>query len=166
LLRDPYANHGVQVLRDVAGITDAVVGDGTTTAVIIARELLRRAFDAVTRGCDRIAVCAGIAGGWAKVSDAIGSSAEPLRGTEDLIAVASNAARDRCIGTLVADALQRTGHDGVVNVQDDRAYGVRLEFTDGMTFPSGLLAPELATDATRGTKISNSPTVAAYPSSM
>jgi chaperonin GroEL len=149
MLRDPYTNQGVQLLREVAGITDTIVGDGTTTSVITARELLRRALAAVTRGADCASLCRGLTRGWATAAELIAEAASPLRGSEELIALAAGAARDRHIGELVAAALERTGPDGVVNVEDHRAYGVRLEFADGMSFPSGLLAPGLATDETR-----------------
>jgi chaperonin GroEL len=148
-LRDPYANQGVQLLREVAGVTDTIVGDGTTTAVIAARALLRGALAAVSRGADRAALCRGLARGWATVSRLIGEAATPLRDADELTALATAAARDRRIGELVAAALERAGADGVVNVEDHRAYGIRLDFADGMSFPSGLLAPALATDETR-----------------
>ena len=148
-LRDPYTNQGVQLLREVAGVTDTVVGDGTTTAVITARELLRHSLAAVTRGADCASLCRGLTRGWAMAEALVGEAATPLRDAEELTALATGAARDQQIGGLVADALARTGHDGVVNVEDHRAYGVRLDFADGMSFPSGLLAPGLATDETR-----------------
>ena len=68
LLRDPYTNQGVQLLREVAGITNTKVGDGTTTAVIIARDLLRQSFDAVARGFAPTSICSGIAAGWARAA--------------------------------------------------------------------------------------------------
>lgn len=148
-LRDPYTNQGVQLLREVANVTDTVVGDGTTTAVITARELLRRSLAAVTRGADCASLCRGLTRGWATAEALIREAAAPLRDGEELCALATGAARDAEIGGLVAAALHRTGHDGVVNVEDHRAYGVRLDFADGMSFPSGLLAPGLATDETR-----------------
>ncbi len=148
-LRDPYTNQGVQLLREVAGITDTVVGDGTTTAVITARELLRRGLAAVSRGADCASLCLGLTSGWTIASEVIGEGAVPLRDAEELTALAASAARDRRIGELVAAALERTGQVGVINVEDHRAFGVRLEFADGMSFTSGLLAPGLATDETR-----------------
>ena len=149
MLRDPYTNQGVHLLREVAGVTDTVVGDGTTTAVITARELLRRSLAAVTRGADCTSLCRGLTRGWAMAEALIAEAATPLRDAEELSALATAAARDEQIGGLVAAALERTGHDGVVNIEDHRAYGVRLDFADGMSFPSGLLAPGLATDETR-----------------
>ncbi len=150
LLRDPYANQGVQLLREIADVTDAVAGDGTTTAVIVARALLRQALAAVTRGADCASLRDGIGEGWLVASDVIKRAAAPLRDIDELAAVAGNAARDRAIGELVAQAFWRAGSYGVVDVEDDRRYGMRLELVDGMSFPSGLLAPGLATDQTRG----------------
>lgn len=146
VLRDPYTNQGVQLLREVAGITDTVVGDGTTTAVITARELLRQAFSAVSRGSDRTLLADGLRGGWVTTSKLIRNAAEPLRDVEELAALAGNAARDASIGQIVAEALSAVGNDGVVSVEDDPAYGLRLELTDGMSFEGGLLAPGLALD--------------------
>jgi chaperonin GroEL len=161
LLRDPYANQGVQLLREIADITDAVAGDGTTTAVIVARELLRQALAAVTRGIDSTSLRNGLADGWVAASRAIKRAATPLRDLDELVAVAGNAARDRPIGELVAQALWRTGPEGVVNVEDDRRYGVRLEFVDGMSFAGGLLAPGLATDEVRGETVFEGPLILA-----
>ena len=150
LLRDPYTNQGVQLLREVAGVADTTAGDGTSTAVLVARELLRRVFAMVTRGGDTPALCDGLRSGWAKTATMIREAAEPLRDGEELAAVAGNAARDAVIGEIIAQALTRVGDDGVVNVEDDPAYGVRLEFTDGMSFGNGLLAPALALDEVKG----------------
>jgi chaperonin GroEL len=149
VLRDPYANQGVQLLREVAGITDTLVGDGTTTAVVIARELLRQGYSAVSRGFDPTALCERLHAGWTEAAQVIGCAAAPLRDIDELADLAGNAARDRAIGEMVAQALMRVGADGVINVEDRRAYGVRLDFTEGMSFASGLLAPGLATDENR-----------------
>ncbi len=157
LLRDPYTNQGVQLLREVAGVADTTAGDGTSTAVLVARELLRQVFSMVTRNSDAAALCDGLRHGWAGTARLIREAAEPLRDDDELAALAGNAARDPSIGEMIALALARVGDDGVVNVEDDPAYGVRLEFTDGMSFASGLLSPGLALDEVKGETVFERP---------
>jgi chaperonin GroEL len=145
-LRDPYSNQGVQLLREVASVTDRVAGDGTSTAVIMARELLRQAFAALGRGDDRALLCDELRAGLAAATTFIRGAARPVTDSAELAAVAGNAARDASIGRMIAQALSRVGEDGVINVDDDSTYGIRLEFSDGMSFDEGLLAPDLALD--------------------
>ena len=145
-LRDPYTNQGVQLLREVAGVTDTVVGDGTTTAVIIARELLRRSLAAVTRGADCASLCQGLTGdGRRRRADRRRRrAAARCRGAS---ALAAGAARTRSASLWPRRSADRTRWRG--RRRGSPAYGVRLEFADGMSFASGLLAPGLATDETR-----------------
>jgi chaperonin GroEL len=157
LLRDPYTNQGVQLLRDVAGVADTVAGDGTSTAVLVARELLRQVFSMVTRDGDPASLCDGLRHAWASTARLIRKAAEPLRDDDELAALAGNAARDPSLGEMIARALARVGDDGVINVEDDPAYGVRLEFTDGMSFASGLLSPGLALDEVKGETVFECP---------
>jgi chaperonin GroEL len=150
MLQDPLINQGVQLLREVASTAEDFVGDGTTTAMILARAILRESYQQVERGVAPEALCRGIDEAAAAAGEWIQSQSRPIEGTADLARVATIASRDPHIGRLVAEALDRVGADGVVRIDDDRAYGVNLEFLEGMRFQSGLLAPGLATDELRG----------------
>ena len=127
--------------------------------MIIARELLGGALAAASRGSDCLGMCTEIDLAWATASDAIRNSALPLGSDAELLAVAGNAARDPAIGELVSQALDRVGEDGVINIEDDRRYGIQLDFVDGMSFPSGLLAHGLATDETKRQSVFEQPLI-------
>jgi chaperonin GroEL len=150
MLQDPITNQGVQLLREVASTAEDFAGDGTTTAMVLARAILRESFRQVGRGAAPEALCRGIDEAAETAGEWIESQSRPLAGTSELTRVATIASRDPKIGRLVAEALDRVGPEGVVRVEDDRAYGVSLEFLEGMRFENGLLAPGLATDDLRG----------------
>ena len=161
LLQDPLTNQGVQLLREVASTAEDFLGDGTTTAMLLARAIVREALRHTTHGADRDALCRGIEGAAAAAGRWIESQGRPIEGGAELARVAAIAARDAEIGRLVADALERVGVKGVVRIEDDRAYGIRLEFREGMRFDNGLLAPALATDQRRGETVFERPYVLA-----
>ncbi|MEA2249614.1 MAG: chaperonin GroEL [Solirubrobacteraceae bacterium] len=146
MLRDPMTNQGVQLLREVASTTEDFVGDGTTTATLLARAIVRGAFARVAAGADPMALGEGIAGAVAEVVEWLQARSRPASTIEDVRRVARVAARDDHIGGLVAEALEAVGADGVVRVEDDPAYGVRLEIHEGLRFESGLISPALATN--------------------
>jgi chaperonin GroEL len=150
VLQDPLRNQGVQLLREVAATAENFLGDGTTTAVLLTRTMVREAFRRIEAGALPHAVSDGIEEGVKEASAWIRAQARPPRDSSDVAAVATVASRDPRIGRLVADALQRVGHDGLVRIQDDRAYGVSLEFRDGMRFANGVLASGLITDLEAG----------------
>ncbi|MDX6721612.1 MAG: chaperonin GroEL [Solirubrobacteraceae bacterium] len=147
MLRDPMTNQGVQLLREVASTTEDFVGDGTTTATLLARAIVRDAFARVAAGADPLALGEGIASGVDQVVAWLRARARPASGIEDVTRVARVAARDDHIGELVASALDAVGPDGVVRIEDDSVYGIRLEVHEGLRFESGLVSPSLATDA-------------------
>jgi chaperonin GroEL len=161
MLQDPVTNQGVQLLREVASTAEDFLGDGTTTAMLLARAIVRESLRHLVQGAVPQALCRGIDEGVAAAGEWIQSQARPVRERPDLACVATTASRDGKIGELVADALDRLGADGVVRIEDDRAYGIQLEFHDGMRFDNGLLAPGLATDPRRGETVFEQPYVLA-----
>jgi chaperonin GroEL len=150
LLQDPLTNQGVQLLREVAATAEDFLGDGTTTAMLLARAIVREAFRQAAHGAAPDALCRGIDAAATAAGRWIESQGRPLAEPAELARVATIASRDAEIGRLVAEALERVGAEGVVRIEDDRAYGIRLEFREGMRFDNGLLAPALATDRRRG----------------
>jgi chaperonin GroEL len=149
MLRDPMTNQGVQLLREVASTTEDFVGDGTTTATLLARAIVRGAFERVTAGADPTALGEGIAAAVADVVAWLQARSRPASSVADITRVARVAARDDHIGGLVAQALDAVGPEGVVRIEDDPAYGIRLEVHEGLRFDSGLISPSLAADAGR-----------------
>jgi chaperonin GroEL len=157
-LADPLANQGAQMLRDVAGSTDEAVGDGTTTATLLARAMLRQALRLSTAGAEPVALRSGLEQATRLASDWIRAHARPVQ-DGDVERVATLAARDPHIGRLVAQALDGVGPDGLVTVEDDRAYGISLEVRAGMTLDRGLASPAMAFDRERRTTVLEEPYV-------
>jgi chaperonin GroEL len=157
MLQDPVTNQGVQLLREVASTAEDFLGDGTTTAMLLARAILHASCRRVAAGACPEALCRGIDEGVAAAGDWIQSQARQNSGRRDLAAVATVASRDGHIGELVADALVRVGADGVVRIEDDRAYGIKLEFHEGMRFENGLVSPGLASDPRIGETVFEQP---------
>ena len=152
-------NQGVQLLREIASTTENFLGDGTTTAMVLARAILQRGLPACRGRCFPGVHLPGhrlSRSGRRRVDP--GSGAARWRG-RDLARVATIASRDEHIGELVADALTRVGADGVVRIEDDRAYGIKLDFHEGMRFDNGLLSPGLASDRRLGESVFEQPYV-------
>lgn len=150
LLGDPVTNQGVQLVKSVASETERLVGDGTTTAMILARELLRRGVRAVAAGADPGAFVAALKAAIAEAEAWLAAQADPLHGDAEMVRrVAAMAARDDGIGQAVADALDAVGADGVVRVQDGRRHGLTLDIARGMRFANGLAAHALMVDTGR-----------------
>jgi chaperonin GroEL len=145
LLRDPLVNQGVQLVREVADTTETAIGDGTTTATLLARAMVREAYKQAAHGADPAAVKRGIERAGKAVDEFIRAASRPLR-RGDVERVAALASRDRRIGALIAEALEAVGEDGPVRVLDDRAYGVRLDVHTGLRFDNGVLSPALLVD--------------------
>jgi chaperonin GroEL len=151
LLRDPLVNQGVQLVREVADSAEQAIGDGTTTATLLARAMVRASFAQAAAGADPVELKRGIARAGRAAREHVRAEAVPLA-DGDLERVARLASRDARIGALVARALGAVGMDGPVRVLDDRAYGIHLDVHTGLRFDNGALSPALLADsATRET---------------
>jgi chaperonin GroEL len=148
-VQDVFENQGAQLVREVATATNDVAGDGTTTATVLAQAITREGLKNVAAGANPMALKRGIerAVGWV-VDDLKGQSKE-ISGKEDIARVATISAREREIGDVIADAIEKVGKDGVVNVEEGQTFGLELEFTEGMQFDKGYLSPYMITDAER-----------------
>jgi len=161
MLSDPVINQGVQLLRQASSEAETLVGDGTTTATVLARALLHEAVRAVAAGADPVALEREIGEAIGMTERWLRAHAEPLDGDEHMLGrVAAIAARDKRIGALVAEALKRVGADGVVRIEDANAYGVSLTLREGMQFENGLLSPGLVVDPNRRETVFERPYVA------
>jgi chaperonin GroEL len=148
-VEDPFENQGAQLVREVATSTNNVAGDGTTTATVLAQALVREGLKNVAAGANPIALRRGIEKAVAAVSEDIRKGAKDVNGKEDIARVATISARDREIGDVIADAIEKVGKDGVVNVEEGQGFGLDLEFTEGMQFDKGYLSPYMVTDNER-----------------
>src|SRR5215813_2611896 len=119
-VEDVFENQGAQLVREVATATNDVAGDGTTTATAVE-----------------------------SVTENLKSQSKEISGKEDIARVASISSREREIGDNIADAIEKVGKDGVVNVEEGQTFGLELEFTEGMQFDKGYLSPYMITDSER-----------------
>src|ERR1700684_45302 len=148
-VEDVFENQGAQLVREVATATNDVAGDGTTTATVLAQAIVREGLKNVAAGANPIALKRGIE---KAVDAAVANLAEhstEISGREDIARVASISSREREIGDVIADAIEKVGKDGVVNVEEGQTFGLELEFTEGMQFDKGYLSPYMITDPER-----------------
>src|SRR6476469_2450563 len=148
-VEDVFENQGAQLVREVATATNDVAGDGTTTATVLAQAIVREGLKNVSAGANPMALKRGIEAAVESVVEDIKSQSKEISGKEDIARVATISARDREIGDVIADAIDRVGKDGVVNVEEGQTFGLELEFTEGMQFDKGYLSPYMVTDPER-----------------
>jgi chaperonin GroEL len=148
-VEDPFENQGAQLVREVATATNDVAGDGTTTATVLAQAIVREGLKNVAAGANPMGIKRGIEAAVEAVVADLKKQSKEVSGKEDIARVATISAREREIGDVIADAIEKVGKDGVVNVEEGQTFGLELEFTEGMQFDKGYLSPYMVTDAER-----------------
>ncbi len=148
-LEDVFENQGAQLVKEVATKTNDIAGDGTTTATLLAQAIVREGLRMVTAGANPMAIKRGIEDAVREAIDAVQAQSKEVSGKEEIARVATISARDRAVGDVIADAIEKVGKDGVVNVEESNTFGLDLEFTEGMQFDRGYLSPYMVTDSER-----------------
>jgi chaperonin GroEL len=148
-VEDVFENQGAQLVREVATATNDVAGDGTTTATVLAQAIVRQGLKNVAAGANPLALKRGIEKAVDQVVASIGSQSKAVSGKEQIARVATISAGDEEIGDVIADAIDKVGKDGVVNVEEGQTFGMDLEFTEGMQFDKGYISPYMVTDQDR-----------------
>src|SRR5947208_2433684 len=148
-VEDVFENQGAQLVREVATSTNDVAGDGTTTATLLAQAIVREGLKNVAAGANPMALKRGIEQAVEQVVENLKTQSKEISGKEDIARVATISAREREIGDMIANAIEKVGKDGVVNVEEGQTFGLELEFTEGMQFDKGYLSPYMITDAER-----------------
>ena len=148
-VEDVFENQGAQLVREVATATNDVAGDGTTTATVLAQAIVREGLKNVAAGANPMALRRGIESAVDAVVEDLKGQSKEISGKEDIARVATISAREREIGDVIAEAIDKVGKDGVVNVEEGQTFGLELEFTEGMQFDKGYLSPYMITDAER-----------------
>src|SRR4051795_2099080 len=148
-VEDVFQNQGAQLVREVATATNDVAGDGTTTATVLAQAIVREGLKNVAAGANPMGLKRGIESAVNQVVDDLKAQSKEVNGKEDIARVATISSREREIGDVIADAIEKVGKDGVVNVEEGQTFGLDLEFTEGMQFDKGYLSPYMITDADR-----------------
>jgi chaperonin GroEL len=148
-VEDPFENQGAQLVREAATSTDDVAGDGTTTATVLAQAIVREGLKNVAAGANPMGLKRGIEKSVDAVVADLKANSKEVSGKEDIARVGTVVSREREIGDVIAEAIEKVGKDGVVNVEEGQTFGLELEFTEGMQFDKGYLSPYMITDAER-----------------
>jgi chaperonin GroEL len=148
-VEDVFENQGAQLVREVATATNDVAGDGTTTATVLAQRIVRDGLKNVTAGANPLALKRGIEKVVDQIVENIQAQSKEVSGKDQIARVATISAGDDDIGDVIADAIEKVGKDGVVNVEEGQTFGMDLEFTEGMQFDKGYVSPYMVTDQDR-----------------
>src|SRR5437660_9473698 len=148
-VEDVFENQGAQLVREVATATNDVAGDGTTTATVLAQAIVREGLKNVAAGANPMGLKRGIEKAVESVVENLKTQSKDVSGKEDIARVATVSSREREIGDVIGDAIEKVGKDGVVNVEEGQGLALELEFTEGMQFDKGYLSPYMITDAER-----------------
>jgi chaperonin GroEL len=149
-VEDVFENQGAQLVREVATATNDVAGDGTTTATLLAQIIVRQGLKNVAAGANPLALRRGIETAVENVVETLREKqSKEVAGKEQIARVAAISAGDDEIGNVIADAIEKVGKDGVVNVEEGQTFGMELEFTEGMQFDKGYISPYMVTDQDR-----------------
>jgi chaperonin GroEL len=147
-LEDPIENMGAQLVREVASKTSDVAGDGTTTATILARAIIREGLKNVTAGANPMDLKRGIDLAVAKIVEGLKEISKPISNKKEIAQVgAISANNDMTIGNLIADAMDKVGKDGVITVEEAKGTDTTMDVVEGMQFDRGYLSPYFVTDA-------------------
>ncbi|MGI9049752.1 MAG: chaperonin GroEL [Rubrobacteraceae bacterium] len=144
-----FENQGAQLVKEVATKTNDVAGDGTTTATVLAQIIVREGLKNVAAGANPVILRAGVDKAVAAAVEAIRGQSTEISGRDEISRVGAISARSEEVGNVIADAIDKVGKDGVVNVEDGQTLGMELEFTEGMQFEKGYLSPYFVTDQER-----------------
>ncbi|MDQ3965292.1 MAG: chaperonin GroEL [Actinomycetota bacterium] len=148
-LEDIFENQGAQLVKEVATKTNDIAGDGTTTATLLAQTIVREGLKNVAAGANPVILRSGIDKAVSTTVEAIRAQSKEITGKEEIARVGAISARSDEIGEVIAEAIDKVGKDGVVNVEESQTFGLELEFTEGMQFDKGYLSPYFVTDQER-----------------
>jgi len=147
-LPDAMENAGAALIREVASKTNDSAGDGTTTACVLAREMIKLGLRNVTSGGNPVAINKGIQKTVAGLVEELKSKARPVKGRADIKAVASiSAGNDDFVGNMIADALDKVGSDGVLSIESSSGFETTVEVEEGMEIDRGYISPQFVTDS-------------------
>ncbi len=149
-LQDGLENSGAQLLKEVSSKTNDVAGDGTTTASVLAQAIVREGLKNLTAGANPMSMKRGIDRAVEVATEKIKSMSKPVNTKEGIAQVATiSAGNNPEIGELIAEAMSKVGHDGVITVEESKSFGTNLKVVEGMQFDKGYISPYFVTDAER-----------------
>ena len=145
-LEDPFENRGAQVVKEVATKTNDAAGDGTTTATLLAQALVREGMKNIAAGANPMVVKKGIEKAVAAAVESIRADSKKVSGSADIERVATISAGDAAIGKLIAEAMEKVTHDGVITIEESKTAETYSEVVEGMQFDRGYITPYMVTD--------------------
>ena len=148
-LEDKTENMGAEIAKEVAGKTNDLAGDGTTTAVVLTQAIVKEGMRVTTLGVNPLGIRRGIEAATIAVVAALKKIAKPIKNKEEIEQVATVSAESEEFGKKIAHAIDKVGKDGVVTVEESQSFGVESEFVEGMQFDKGYVSPYMITNADR-----------------
>lgn len=145
-LKDPFENLGAQIIKEVSTKTNDVAGDGTTTAVVLAQAIIREGSKNVAAGANPIILKKGIDKAVDVAVAKLKEISKPISGKESIAQVAAISASDETVGSLISEAMEKVGNDGVITVEESKTMKTELNLVEGMQFDRGYASPYMATD--------------------
>ncbi|MBQ2161000.1 MAG: chaperonin GroEL, partial [Firmicutes bacterium] len=156
-LEDATENMGAQVVKEVASKTNDVAGDGTTTATLLAQIIVREGFKNVAAGANPMELKKGVQGAVAVAVDEIAKIAKPVESKDAIAQVGGISAGDNEIGSLIADAMEKVGKDGVITVEESKSLGTTVDIVEGMQFDRGYLSAYMVSDTEKMEAVMENP---------
>jgi chaperonin GroEL len=148
-LEDPYEKIGAELVKEVAKKTDDVAGDGTTTATVLAWQMVREGLRNVAAGANPMSLKRGIEAGVEAAVASIKDLAKEVDSKEQIAQVAAISAADDEIGAMISEAIDKVGKDGVITVEESQTFGMEMDLVEGMRFDKGYISPYFVTDTER-----------------
>ena len=145
-LDDPFENMGAQLVKEVSTKTNDVAGDGTTTATLLAQAIIREGLKNLAAGANPMVMKKGIAKATSAAIEEIKKNSKPVSGTSDIARVGAISSSDDAIGTLIAEAMEKVSHDGVITVEESKTAETYSEVVEGMQLDRGYITPYMVTD--------------------
>ncbi len=145
-LADPFENMGAQIVKEVSTKTNDVAGDGTTTATLLAQAIIGEGLKNLAAGANPMVMKKGIAKATEAAIEAIKSHSKPVSGTSDIARVGAISSSDEFIGNLIAEAMEKVSHDGVITVEESKTAETYSEVVEGMQLDRGYITPYMVTD--------------------
>jgi chaperonin GroEL len=148
-LPDPFENVGAQLVKEAASKTNDACGDGTTTSTVLAHAIITEGFKNVAAGADPMALKRGIESATKAVVESLKKQSVEVKGKEQIAQVGNITAKDKQIGDLIAEVMDKVGKDGVITVEESKGISFETEYVEGMQFDRGYISPYFVTNAER-----------------
>ena len=156
-LEDPFENMGAQLVKEVATKTNDVAGDGTTTATLLAQAIIHEGMKNVAAGANPMGIKRGIEAAVAEAVAGLKEISKPVENKQAIAQVASISAGDENIGSLISDAMEKVGNDGVITVEESKTMKTELNIVEGMQFDRGYASAYMVTDTDKMEAVLDNP---------